>query len=66
VIKAEQFKKLKVEAGKFLYSTLEPNLSIKVNDDFIAIIKSVVTHSVLVFYCLKKDGILSVNSNRKW
>jgi len=49
-----------------LYSTLESSLSIKVNDNFITIIKSVVTHSVLVFECVKKDGMLSVTSQRTW
>jgi len=43
----EQYRKLKVEAGKYLYCTFEPSLSIKVSN-FITIKKSVVTHSVLV------------------
>jgi len=66
VIKKERYRKLKVEAGKYLYSTFEPSLSLKVNDNFITVIKSVATHSVLVFECVKKDGMLSVTSQRTW
>jgi len=61
----ELYRKLKVEAGKYLYSTLKPSLSIKVNN-VITVIKSVVTLSVLVFECVKKDGMLSVTSQRTW
>jgi hypothetical protein len=38
-----------MEAVNYFYSTAEPGLSIKVNDNFLTIIKSMVTHSVLVF-----------------
>jgi hypothetical protein len=60
----EQHRKLKGEAGKYLYSTFEPSLSIKVNDNFITI--KVSGNSFSTCFLMFEDGMLSITSQRTW